>query len=398
MVVTCGLCQKPLPAFHVFPKKALFTKPVESPAPDAVADMGLAYCRSCRHISSHLETHIFPDELKRKLYGELYKGHMPTGLSPLQQRYRDFLVEWIGGFLAPRSRVFEIGCHDGYVLSRLAAQGHRCEGVEPSPFADLARERYRLPVAKGFFHADQFDHEAYDLVIMRHVVEHVDDPAGFVAEATRLVKPDGLLYLEVPDSYASIEQAYFPEFHADHISYFTIASLLRVLDMCGVREIVHQETALAYMKFPFLNVLARKGRGGSRDGAPSERWFLEFRIESLLDRFVNAYAQYVRNLRTVRQRRNLAVWGAGSIGIQYAIDAEWTAGEATYVDVNSANQGLVLSVTGHRVHAPEIIRQRQLDTILIASGWEEDVRTQVQPYLVPNARVLGFSDLLAGVT
>lgn len=396
MMIKCLLCQKMLPSFHVFPRKALFTKPLESPVRTAVADMGLAYCRECRHISSRIETQISQECLKQEVYGELYRNFAPTELSPLQQAYTDFVEGWLAGYLSPVSRVLEVGCHDGYLLNQLAERGHLCEGVEPSPFGDLARKKYNLPIVKDFFHSEQFDKDAYDLVVIRHVVEHVEDPIGFVADAAQVVKKGGLLYVEVPNSYYSVQQTYFPEFHVDHISYFTTASLLRLLDMCGLKEIVHQETVWAYMKFPFINVLARKTSGRQLSDARPAKWFFDFRIEHLLDRFVEKYVQLIFNLRTVCKGRNLVVWGTGSIGIQYAIDAGWSRQDVTYVDVNPANQGLVLSVTGHYVHSPEIIQQRQFDTVLIASGWEEDIRKQVQPYLSADTRVLGFNDLLTG--
>ena len=48
----------------------------------------------------------------------------------------------------------------------------------------------RLPYADGFF----------DTVFMRDVLEHVDNAPGFYAEAVRVLKTGGLLYVSCPDS------------------------------------------------------------------------------------------------------------------------------------------------------------------------------------------------------
>jgi hypothetical protein len=48
------------------------------------------------------------------------------------------------------------------------------------------------------------------------------------------------------------------------------------------------------------------------------------------------------------------------------------------------------------VEPPDVLRARGIETVLIASGWEDDVRTQVRPYLPDGARLLAFSDLIAG--
>jgi hypothetical protein len=93
--------------------------------------------------------------------------------------------------------------------------------------------------------------------------------------------------------------------------------------------------------------------------------------------------------------RCIVTGGAGFIGTQYAIDAGWSVKDVTYVDINRANQGLVLSATGHPVHSLNALRERPVDAVMIASGWEEDVRKQLQPHVKAGTLVLAFDDLLA---
>jgi SAM-dependent methyltransferase len=319
---------------------------------------------------------------------------VPTALSPSQARYMDYVGDWLAKLLAPGSRVFEIGCHDSYLLKRLADRGHRCEGIEPSPFAEYGRQEYGLPIDRGFFKGGVYPDRAYDLVIARHVVEHVETPAAFVRDAARLVRDGGFLYVEVPNSLVSVEQTFFPEFHTRHLSYFTPASLHDVLVSAGLADVVHEETVWAYMKFPFINALARRGTNPPVRPA----WFVDFRIEAMFARFRARWERYLGGLRTLERGPRLAVWGAGSIGIQFAVDAGWQLGDATYVDINAANHGLLLPVTGHEVEPPDVLRARDVSTVLIASGWEDDVRVQVRPHLPHGARLMAFSDLLAGAT
>lgn len=336
-----------------------------------------------------------PAELHAITYGELYRSYAPTGLSGLQKRYTDFVGRWLAAQLTPRSKVLEIGSHDGYMLSLIAAEGHECKGVEPSPFADVAREEYQLDVEKDFFNPARYEPESFDLVIMRHVVEHVDAPVDFVTDAASVLKPGGLLYIEVPNSQWSVEATYFPEFHADHISYFSMASLLQLFERAGVRDIRHAEVVSAYMRFPFLNVLARKTESATVLGGSTGAWFMDFRGREALDRFSSTFDLYVRRLKSLRGGRSLAVWGTGSIGIQYAIDAGWAPkDDVAYIDPNPASQGLQLSVTGHTVHPPEVLKERGINRLLIASGWEEDVWRQAGPHLMPGAEIFTFADLI----
>lgn len=392
MQIPCLLCRENLEPFHVFPKKALFTKPLKSAQPAAVADMHIAFCPQCRHISSHLDTSFSKEQLSRITYEELYENFVPTDLSPSQKSFTEFVGRWLQRSIPARSRVLEIGSHDGYLLHLIQKQGHTCEGVEPSPFADFSREKYGLSVIKDFFRAEQFEPESFDVVILRHVIEHLHEPAVLLEEALRSLKIGGLLYVEVPNSYSSLSECFFPEFHADHISYFTMPSMAHLLAECGLSEIVHQESVIAYMKFPFISALARKGE--KRMAAKEAGWFLDFRMPELIRSFKTSYATYLKNLRALREAGSLAVWGTGSIGIQYAIDAGWGADEVTYVDINPKNQGLFLSVTGQKVQSPETLKKNPPDTFLIASGWEHDVRQQATKFVGGAGRVLGYSDLL----
>jgi len=395
MTLNCLICGATIAPFKILPKRALFTKPLTKAIPTSAADMTLVFCESCRHVSTRLETTMSPEELHAITYGELYRSYAPTGLSGLQKRYTDFVGEWLASQLTVKSKVIEIGSHDGYMLSLLAAKGHDCRGVEPSPFADIAREKYKLEVEKDFFDPSRYEAESFDMVIMRHVVEHVDAPVKFVADAVRVLKPGGLLYIEVPNSQWSVEATYFPEFHADHISYFSMASLLQLFDRAGVRDIRHAEGVSAYMRFPFLNVLARKTEGATVLGASRGGWFMDFRGRDVLERFSSTFDLYVSRLRALKDERPLGVWGTGSIGIQYAIDAGWGLDDnVTYVDPNPASQGLQLSVTGHHVHKPDVLKERGINRLLIASGWEEDVWRQAAPYLAPGAEVYTFADLI----
>lgn len=392
MKVDCLICRTALQSFHTFEKKALFTKPLREAQPSAAADMALAYCVRCRHISSRLLTDMSMQELHEKVYGELYQNFVPTGLSRLQVAYTDFVAQRLLEWLPPNRHVLEIGCHDGYMLKILRDAGHTCHGIEPSPYADVAREEYGLEVSKAFFQGDSYPPESYDLVVLRHVVEHIDEPVGFVRDALRVLKPGGLLYVEVPNSYWSLEQPFFPEFHADHISYFTMPSLHRLLDEAGA-DVLHAEAVSAYMRFPFLNTMSRK-RSGVHQNKRVEGWFSDFRIPYLLDEFGQKYAHYLRGLRQMRDGQTLVVWGTGSIGTQYAIDAGWGPRDATYVDANPSNHGLVLSVTGHEVNPPSVLAERSFDTVLLASGWEEDVAMQIRQATSSRQRIVRFADLL----
>lgn len=381
--------------FHKFPKKALFNKPLKASVPNAVADMYLCYNPATGHISSELQTDFDTQNLLKTIYTEIYDSYAPAGLSGLQKEFTQFVSDWLIKELPFNSKILEIGCHDGFMLNELRKAGHTVIGVEPSPFAHYAKETYKLDVKNEFFVDGMFEKEEFDVVIMRHVVEHVPDPVAFVAAAVKTLKKGGIAYIEVPNSQWSLEYSFFPEFHVDHISYFTMNSLKQLLNRTGLNENIHTEAFNAYMRFPFLMTLASKTSEIEHyANVLSTDLFLNFSVQDSINNFLANYKTYINSLSNLRDLGKVAVWGSGSIGTQYAIDGNWYDNNIVYVDPNKISQGMVLSVTGQLINSPDILRSYKPDILLIASGWEKDSINQLQPYIESNTKVLRFADLL----
>jgi SAM-dependent methyltransferase len=388
VTVGCRICGADAEVFHVFPRRALFNKPLATPEPLAAADFPVGYCRKCRHVSAEYESTLDESVLER-IYTDLYVHHPPSGLSPSQARWTEFVADRVASWLPEHPRVLEVGCHDGSFLALLRDRGADVVGIEPSPFADAARER-GIEVHQEFFDPSRFDTASFDVVVARHVVEHLERPLSFLDSVAAIARPGGLVYVEVPNSLASIEERFYPEFHVDHLSYFTPASLDLILRRAGLRPI-HVESSRAYMRFPFLSALAVVE---APEESPSA-WFQDFSLEPALARVGDDFRRYLDGLARVRVAGPVGVWGTGSIGTQFAIDAGWAEDDAWYVDPNPTTHGLRLSVTGHEVHDPATLDHAEVETILIASGWEQDARAQYESATRVRRPALIFSDLLA---
>lgn len=123
--------------------------------------------------------------------------------------YADILANWDAGFYArftdtlrpsrPGGRVLDIGCGVGQAVAALAKEGFEAHGVDVAS-ANIDRARVgnprcllydgrRLPYRDGTF----------DTVGALNVLEHVQDPESFVAEAVRVCMPGGRLVLSSPN-------------------------------------------------------------------------------------------------------------------------------------------------------------------------------------------------------
>jgi SAM-dependent methyltransferase len=97
--------------------------------------------------------------------------------------------------------VLDIGCGNGMRLARLRALGWNVVGQEVDPHAaSIAINSLGIPVFVGLLHEAGFADDCFDAVISNHVLEHVLDPAAFLAETYRVLKPGGLLVAVTPNA------------------------------------------------------------------------------------------------------------------------------------------------------------------------------------------------------
>lgn len=101
--------------------------------------------------------------------------------------------------------LLDVGCGKGEFLAEARAQGWRVTGIEPSLGLCLhAREVHQLDVLHGTLERSDIDlPAAADAVTLNHVLEHVEHPIALLQAIRKLLNPDGVLFIEVPncDSY-----------------------------------------------------------------------------------------------------------------------------------------------------------------------------------------------------
>ena len=108
-------------------------------------------------------------------------------------------------------RVVDIGCSGGIIADALAAAGADVVGVDiDAPGLVKAQQNYGDTVS--FLCADSsalpLADAAADVVVCNHIYEHVVDPWALVREMSRIVRPDGLIYLGLANRLGVMEPHY----------------------------------------------------------------------------------------------------------------------------------------------------------------------------------------------
>jgi SAM-dependent methyltransferase len=138
-----------------------------------------------------------------------------------------------------RGKILDVGCATGEFLGYMTAKPNwELYGVEiDENAAHEAERRHSIKVFQGFLEQAQFPDNFFDVVTMWEVLEHLHDPRNTLLEIHRILKPDGLLILRVPNfgsPLARIFGRYWAGLDAPrHLYVFTLQTLESMLKKTG---------------------------------------------------------------------------------------------------------------------------------------------------------------------
>ncbi len=102
----------------------------------------------------------------------------------------------------PGGRLLDVGCGNGRFLRSMRVLGWNVQGVELSADGVRVCRKADLPVHHGDVVSAALTAESFDVITVRHVIEHIPEPRPFMRELVRVLKPGGRLIMETPNSQA----------------------------------------------------------------------------------------------------------------------------------------------------------------------------------------------------
>jgi SAM-dependent methyltransferase len=301
----------------------------------------------------------------RVVYDAQYDNDVPS--EAFRCYYEDLAHRLIERFALTEGTVYDVGCGKGTflrVLCRLAP-GIRGVGVDPSC----------QPVQDGNFSlvCDVFRPELLTsdarLILLRHVLEHVDRPVSFLS-ALHDAAPSAPLFVEVPQVDWILEHGAFWDFCYEHCNYFNRGSLAHAIARAGYEPSEH------------LALFGGQYQGAIGLPAPTARSVAPAGGATALQTMMT-YASGER----VRMQEAFAavaaadgravIWGMATKGVIFAtlVDAPLAGG----VDANPKKQQRFAPGSGLQIHAPEwLATLGDAPTIVIMnSNYGDEIRQTV---------------------
>jgi len=110
------------------------------------------------------------------------------------------LLDEAAGLLGRKGALLDVGAGRGEMLRAARESGWEATGIEPSPtFADYAAAYAGCKVICRPIEEWHFGAGTFDVVILSAILEHLYNPDATMAAVSRVLRPGGALYLEVPN-------------------------------------------------------------------------------------------------------------------------------------------------------------------------------------------------------
>jgi|APSaa5957512576_1039674.scaffolds.fasta_scaffold42702_1 hypothetical protein len=268
----------------------------------------------------------------------------------------------------------EIGCGNGYFVDILNKHDIDAFGCDPS---------YKGNSNKIL--QQKFNRESLittDLIILRHVLEHIKDPLIFLNSIKDSVSNlDASIYIEVPSLDWIINNNAFYDFTYEHVNYFDIESLSGFFSSIG-------ESGYLFGG-QYIYVIAK--------------------VSSLIDSFKDRVScrnidKKSESLRTIGNNLNLAInkineldapiylWGAAGKGVIFntLIESNHSLKKKLFgvIDINQNKIGKYIPKTGKKIFSSDEIYNANV--IVMNDNYIQEVKAIVNPTI----RVFSISDFI----
>lgn len=234
-----------------------------------------------------------------------------------------------------KEQLVEVGCGKGFFLEMLESKGFDVYGFDNAYQGDNPK------ITKSFF--DENSGVKGKGIILRHVLEHIENPLTFLEGLKKSNDGNGLIYIEVPCFDWICENRTWFDICYEHVNYFRLSDLRKIFGK------VHASGRL--FGGQYLYIVA--------DLASIDVSAVK------MDKEASFPPDFLQSVPSGRSAENCVIWGASTKGVIFSLLCQRNGFQInTAVDINPAKQGRYLPVTGVKVLSPEDFMKSKANSVI----------------------------------
>lgn len=177
-------------------------------------------------------------------YGRLSKFYFQSIFNPIKP-YLNKLE---------KGKILDIGCAYGFILKKIPNVFERF-GVDVSEYALNQAKQINPGADFKIANAEEplpFPREYFDIIICNDVIEHLENPAMAIENIKKVLKKDGVFYLNTPNlNWLRKNLFAYADKKEHHVSLFKQEDLIALLERSGF-EILEKYTYTSIAFFFFI--------------------------------------------------------------------------------------------------------------------------------------------------
>jgi 2-polyprenyl-3-methyl-5-hydroxy-6-metoxy-1,4-benzoquinol methylase len=288
--------------------------------------------------------------------------------------------------------ILEVGSGDGY-FAHLLSQKSDVICIEPSAkLVKEARKKFKLKTICNYYDDRIHLNKKFDIVITRHVMEHIENVKEFVKKLVGNIKEEGMIVVEVPDLRTILKAKNYANLFHEHINYFSPQTLSQLFEPYGL--------------YPTM-IMGNEVHGGAmciffkRD--VKKKINLEDKVNrKTLDKFSKGFIKYKKNMQSVgkvtKEYKKVCGYGAANKTFKLLSLMGIRRNQIKYVfDKNKNLHGQTIPQFGIKIIDPEKIMEISPDLIVIlATSYEKEITKDLKTLYRYKGDILSLNDYIQG--
>lgn len=217
--------------------------------------LGLLICKSCSLvISPAIWQPQANEKLEEEWFGENYQPVSSVWVKVFEKWNNRRTLARLAKVKSSGHRILEIGVGSGSFLIAARARGYEVMGCDLSKaICNRVSSAFGIEMHCGPLTTIEVD-KCFDVVVMNHVLEHVQQPVDFLTNVSQLLAPDGIVHIAVPNisCWQSILSGW-NSFEPYHLTYFEPKTLKSTVILSGL--VIDQTKTVDSFSGWFLAVL-----------------------------------------------------------------------------------------------------------------------------------------------